>query len=249
MSRSLARAISILNLFNSGKEAWGITEISQQLNLPKSTVHGLVKTLEEHGYVEITDSGKYRLGIRLYELGMSYQTSARLGNVAEPWIKMLAEKYKQSVHIAIYAGRMATFVIGNKAGTSNIIFPRIGAGIAAYCTAVGKALLAWQPKTHIEEYLQFETLVPYTKNTFSSPEKLREELRATRERGYAVDSEETIMGIGCVAAPIFGAANQIIAAISVSGNAEMILGKRLEECIIDVKQAAYSIAHGMGYKD
>ena len=135
MSRSLTRAIAILNLFNSRKEVWGITEISQQLDLPKSTVHGLIKTLEEHQYVEVTESGKYRLGIRLYELGMNYQTSARLGSVAEPQIKILAAKYEQSVHIAIYAGRMATFVIGNKAGTSNIIFPRIGAGIAAYCTS------------------------------------------------------------------------------------------------------------------
>lgn len=249
MSRSLSRALSILNLFNSRKEEWGITEISHQLDLPKSTVHGLVKTLEEHQYVEVTESGKYRLGIRLYELGMTYQTSARLGSVAGPQVRMLAEKYEQSVHIAIYAGRMAISVIGNKAGTSNIIFPRIGAGIAAYCTGVGKALLAWQSEAHIEEYLELENLAPYTSKTIKDPQELREELRKTRERGYAIDNEETVMGLGCIAAPIFGSSNQVIAAISLSGNAELILENRFDECIVDVKRAAKSIAIGMGYKD
>lgn len=249
MSRSLTRAIAILNLFNSRKEVWGITEISQQLDLPKSTVHGLIKTLEEHQYVEVTESGKYRLGIRLYELGMNYQTSARLGSVAEPQIKILAAKYEQSVHIAIYAGRMATFVIGNKAGTSNIIFPRIGAGIAAYCTSVGKALLAWQSEAHIGEYLQTETLMPYTRNTITDTEALKAELHKTRERGYAIDNEETVMGLGCVAAPIFASSNQVIAAISISGNADLVLRQRFEECLTDVKLAARTIAYGMGYRD
>lgn len=248
MSRSLARALSILDLYDSRKEVWGITEISQKLELSKSTVHGLIKTLEEHHYVEMTESGKYRLGIRVYELGMTYQTSARLGTVAEPQVKMLAAKFGQSVHIAIYAGRMAVFVIGNKAGTSNFIFPRIGAGIAAYCTGVGKALLAWQSEVHIEEYLQFETLVPYTINTISDPQLLKKELHEIREKGYALDREETVMGIGCIAAPIFGSVNQIIAAISVSGSADIILKQRLNECIEDVKQAAKVIAFGMGYR-
>lgn len=249
MSRSLTRAISILNLFNSRKEEWGITEISQQLGLPKSTVHGLIKTLEEHHFVELTASSKYRLGFRLYELGMNYQTSARLDSVAEPQIKILAGKYEQSVHIAIYAGRMATFLLGNKAGTSNILFPRIGAGIAAYCTGVGKVLLAWQSEAHIEEYLQSETLVTYTGNTITDPQKLREELDKTRERGYALDNEEIVIGIGCVAAPVFAFSNQVIAAISISGNADLILRQRRDECIADVKQAARSIAYGMGYRD
>ncbi|HNX28947.1 MAG TPA: IclR family transcriptional regulator [Syntrophomonadaceae bacterium] len=248
MSRSLSRALTILDLFNSHKEIWGITEISQELGLSKSTVHGLVKTLEEYHYVEITESGKYRLGFRVFELGMTYQTSARLGTVAEPQVKMLAGKYKQSVHIAIYAGHMAVFVIGNKAGTSNIIFPRTGAGIAAYCTGVGKALLAWQSQTQIEEYLQFENLVSYTPNTITDPGQLREELRKIRECGYALDREETVQGIGCVAAPIFGSADQVIAAISVSGSAAVILKQRLNECIEDVRQAARIIAVSMGNK-
>ena len=248
MSRSLARALSILDLYDSRKEAWGITEISQKLELSKSTVHGLIKTLEEYHYVEMTESGKYRLGIRVYELGLSYQTSARLGTVAEPQVKLLAEKYQQSVHIAIYAGHMAVFVIGNKSGTSNVIFPRIGAGIAAYCTGVGKVLLAWQSEAHIEEYLQFETLAPYTPNTITDPAQLKEELQKIRERGYALDREETVRGIGCVAVPILGAADQVIAAISVSGAAEIILEQRLNECIDDVKKSAKAIASGMGYR-
>ncbi len=247
MSRSLNRAISILNLFNNQKETWGITEISRELDLPKSTVHGLVKTFESHHYLEMTEGGKYRLGIRVYELGMTYQTSARLETVSEPQIRQLINKYRQSVHVAIYAGRMAVFVIANKAGSSNIIVPRIGAGIAAYCTGVGKAMLAWQSPSHIDEYLQSEPLTPYTAHTITSPEILREELQKIRDNGYAVDQEEALLGVGCVAAPIFGSSGQVIAAISISGTPETI-NSRLAECIEDVKLAGRAIGIGMGYR-
>ncbi len=250
MSRSLSRALSILELYNSKQSEWGITEMGQEIDLPKSTVHGLVKTLESHGFLEITEHSKYRLGIKVYELGLTYQTSARLSTVAEPWVKMLAEKYRQSVHIAIYAGRMAVFVIGNKSGTGHVIFPRIGAGIAAYCTGVGKALLAWQSDTHLEEYLKSEVLVPFTKNTIVEPDKLKEELQSIKKQGYALDKEETVVGIGCAAAPIFGFSDHIIAAISISGIADIILEeKMLDGCIHDVRNAARAISVGMGYRE
>lgn len=248
MSRSLARALSILNLYDGRKDDWGISEISRELDLPKSTVHSLITTLESNRYLEKAENGKYRLGMKIYELGMAYQASANLGTVAEPLVKSLAAKYQQSIHIAIYAGRMAVFVIGNKAGTSHVIFPRVGAGISAYCTGVGKVLLAWQSAAHIEEYLQYEQLQPYTKNTITDPQNLREELRIIRERGYALDREETVMGIGCVAAPVFGSSNQIIAALSVSGEADLILNEKIQECILDVQQAARTIGIGMGYR-
>lgn len=248
MSRSLSRALSILELFNSKNTEWGITQISQELDLSKSTVHGLVSTLEEHRFLEKTEHNRYRLGIKVYELGLSYQTNAKLGDVAEPLVKWLAEKYQQSVHIAIYAGKMAVFVIGNKSGTSHVIFPRIGAGIAAYCTGVGKALLAWQSDSHIDDYLKSEPLVPFTKNTIVEPDKLREELKLIKSRGYAIDNEETVVGIACVAAPIFGYSDHIIAAISVSGVADKILEEeKLKACIKDVCYAAKTISIGMGY--
>ena len=248
MSRSLSRALAILELYNGRQGEWGISEISRELDLPKSTVHGLVITLANNHYLEKTESGKYRLGMKVYELGLTYQASARLGSVAEPHVKDLATKYQQAVHIAIYAGRMAVFVIGNKAGTSHVIFPRVGAGIAAYCTGVGKVLLAWQSAAHIEEYLQHEELQPYTKNTITDPLQLRKELQQVREYGYAVDREETVKGIGCIAAPIFGSSNQVIAALSVSGEVNLVLRKKLRECIIDVHHAAKTISIGMGYR-
>ena len=247
VSRSLSRALSILNLYDGRREDWGISEISRELDLPKSTVHGLITTLENNRYLEKNDKGKYRLGMKVYELGLAYQANAHLGTVAEPLIKSLIAKYKQSVHVAIYAGKTTVFVIGNKASTSHVVFPRVGAGISAYCTGVGKVLLAWQPENHIEEYLQHEDLQPYTKNTITDPQELREELQQIRECGYAVDREEAVMGICCIAAPIFGSSGQIIAALSVSGETDLILSEKLQECILDVKQAAQTIAIGMGY--
>ncbi len=249
LSRSLSRALSILELFSTEEAEWGISEISQELDLPKSTVHGLIKTLENHQFIEATEHNRYRLGIKLYELGLTYQGTAKLSIIAEPLIKMLALKYQQSVHIAIYAGKMAVFIIGNKSGTSQIIFPRIGTGIAAYCTGVGKVLLAFQSENYINEYLQTEKLISYTKNTIIDKKALKEELINIKEQGYAIDREEAVMGIGCVAAPIFSFSRDIMAAISVSGTVEKILAEdRLATCVFDVRNAAKSISESLGYK-
>jgi DNA-binding IclR family transcriptional regulator len=248
VSRSLSRALSILNLYDGRRADWGISEISRELDLSKSTVHGLISTLESNRYLEKSDNGKYRLGMKVYELGLAYQANAHLGTVAEPLIKALTAKYKQSVHVAIYAGKTAVFVISSNAGNSHVIFPRIGTGMSAYCTGVGKVLLAWQPENHIEEYLQYENLLPYTNNTITDPQKLREELKQVKKRGFAVDREEAVMGICCIAAPIFGSANEIIAALSVSGEVKLILDDKFEDCILDVKHAAQTISIGMGYR-
>ena len=248
MIQSVDRALTILSLFIGHKKELGITEISQELNLPKSTVHGLVKTLEKNLFLQLTQSGKYRVGIKAYELGMTYSANIELNTAAEPMVIHLAKKYKQTVHIAIYAGKMAVFVASNKAGSPHVIFPRIGGGVPAYCTAVGKVLLAWQPPDYIERYLTEEQLLPITPNTISDKEVLQKELRQIKQQGYAIDREEILVNLACVAAPIFEQSGQVIAAISVSGTAQYIYEEINKDCIKDVMDAANMISTIMGYK-
>ncbi len=250
MSRSVDRALSILSLFSFDKKEWGITEISNELQLSKSTVHHLVKALEARDFLRQNVNGKYRLGIKLFELGRVYSTGNELTAVSAPIVEHLVEKYKQAVHIAIYACRRAVFIVNNK-GKNNAdysTFTRTGYDVPAYCTAVGKVLLAWQPPEHIGDYLEQEELVAFTPNTITNKEQLRLELEQTRRIGYAVDREETITGIACIAAPILGHSGQIIAAISVSGSADKLLQKsEFASCCEDVKKAARRISEMMGY--
>jgi DNA-binding IclR family transcriptional regulator len=212
-------------------------------------VHGLVKVLERHNYLQITKTGRYRLGIAAYELGRSYTGNAKLATLAEPMVRYLNQKYAQSVHMAIYTGRRAVFILDSRADTGHSIFPRVGVDIMAYCTAVGKALLAWQSPEHRELYLKTEKLLPYTQNTICNPDDLRRELDTIREQGFAVDREEILAGTACIAAPIFGYSGQVIAAISLSGPPEVILKEsNIAPFSQDVMQAARRISETMGYR-
>lgn len=248
MSRSVERALSILSLFDYQKTEWGISEISRELELSKSTVHGLVKALEKDDFLQMADNGKYGLGIKVYELGRTYSGNIRLNTAAEPMIKWLGKKYNESVHLAIYAGNKAVFIINNQAGSEGSVFPKAGAEVFAYCTAVGKVLLAFQAEEDIEKYLKNESLISLTSNTIINPDVLRSELKTVKKQRFAVDREEALPGIACVASPIFSVSRQIIAAISVSGNAEKILNEQVfSGCCRDVVQAAQTISELMGY--
>lgn len=250
MSRSVERALAILSLYSREKQEWGITEISQEVQLPKSTVHGLVKTLEKHNFLYMGDNGKYRLGVKVFELGMAYSANIKLTTAAEQVVRQLVDRYKQTVHVAIYAGRMAILVVSSRAGGSGVLAPRVGAGIPAYCTGVGKVLLAWQKTQVIEDFLQNEPLMPITKNTITDQERFREELAGIRRQGYAIDRGEALPETGCIAAPIFGADGEIVAAISVSGPLQEVLHeKNFTVCRDDVMRAAKTVSEVLGFRN
>lgn len=249
MSRSVERALAILSLYSREKLEWGITEISQELQLPKSTIHGLVKTLEKERFLFLAENGKYRLGMRVFELGMAFSGNIKLTTAAEPIIKELTDKYKQTVHMAIYAGRMAVLVVSARSGSSGVMAPRVGAGISAYCTAMGKVLLAWQSEKVIEEYLQHENLLPITRNTITDSHQLREELETIRRQGFAIDRGEALLETGCIAAPVWGADGQIVAAMSISGPIEVVLHEHtLRNCSQDLMRATRTVSAVLGYR-
>ncbi|MGE5455175.1 MAG: IclR family transcriptional regulator [Methylocystaceae bacterium] len=249
MSRSVTRALTILTLFSREKQEWGITEISLELQLPKSTVHGLVKTLEQEQFLAVGEAGRYRLGIKVFALGMAYAGNVKLTTAAEPAVRALTEKYQQTVHVAIYAGNMAVMVVVARAGSMGIMAPRVGAGIAAYCTGVGKVLLAYQSPQHIEEYLGSETLVPITRNTITEKAALRQELEQIRQQGYGMDQGEALLEIGCIAAPIFSVDGQVIAAISISGPLDSVLDEKVFKRVRqDTLEAAQMVSAILGYR-
>jgi len=196
------------------------------------------------------DNGKYRLGVKVFELGMAYSANIKLTTAAEPVVRQLVDRYKQTVHVAIYAGRMAILVVSSRAGGSGVLAPRVGAGIPAYCTGVGKVLLAWQKPQVIEDFLQNEPLMPITKNTITDQERFREELAGIRRQGYAIDRGEALPETGCIAAPIFGADGEIVAAISVSGPLQEVLHeKNFTVCRDDVMRAAKTVSEVLGFRN
>ncbi len=247
MINSVDRALTILCQYSQRVKELGITDLSQLLDLPKSTVHGLVKTLEARGFLaRNAESGKYRLGLKVYELGMAYSTAIELQAAARPLAQELSSKHGKSVHVAVYAGGMAVFILKIEHREDLMVVPRVGVSFPAHSTAVGKVLLAHLPAAEIDKYLA-EDLYPLTRRTITDKKVLAGELERVRTRGFATDNEETLNGIGCVAAPIRDQSGGVVAAISLSGLAEEILGASFPEASRDVVEAAGKISRVLGF--
>ncbi len=247
MINSVDRALAILCQYNQRTKELGITELSQRLDLPKSTVHGMVETLEARGFLfRNSENGKYRLGLKVYELGMAYSTTMELQTAARPVAQDLSSRHGKSVHVAVYAGGMAVFILKIEHRENLMVIPRAGLSFPAHSTAAGKALLAHLPEEEIEKYLS-EDLYPLTRRTITDKKALAGELEKIRVLGYATDSEETMNGIGCVAAPIRDQGGQVVAAVSLSGLVEEVMGENLPRAVRDVKEAGVSISRILGF--
>lgn len=247
MVQSVERALEILCQFSPAERELGITELSQRLGLSKSATHALVKSLEKKGFLtQNPENSRYRLGVKVYELGMAYTASIELQYAARLVAQRLSERYNQSVHVAVYAGGMAVFVLRTEPSRGSVMFGRMGATMPAHATACGKVLLAYRPAQEIGKYID-DGLLPLTRNTITDRVRFLEEMTRVRRDGYAIDNEEATLGLACIAAPVRDYSRSVAAAISLSGSPEIILGEKRNEIIEAVKEAAREVSRTMGY--
>lgn len=245
--QSVIRASDILQCFIDNTEL-GISEISEQMQLSKSTIFGLVNTLKIIGYLEQNqENKKYRLGIKLFELGSLVQNRMDLRMEARAFCLELAEKYENVIHLATHHEGEVIYIDKIESPSIVIGSSRVGKKLPMYCTGVGKAMLAYIGDDYIEKYVLNKPLIQITKNTITSKEKLIEELRVTRARGYAVDDEEIEVGLRCVAAPIFSHDNYPIASISLSASYRKMTLKMIDTIAEDIKYYAKKISERIGH--
>lgn len=215
--QSVDRALSILELFSTRRVELSVTEISNELNLNKSTVFGLLKTLLERGYLhQNMSNSKYSLGLKALEIGSNVQINDVLLQKARPYMKNLSEKFDESVFLAIEDNGEVLY-IDRYLGTKTIsLNSEIWMRDPIYCTGVGKCLLAFMNEDRREKILRNIKFEKRTKNTITNLKDLRKELEIIHNRGYSVDNEEFENGLICVAAPVANEEKGIVAAISVS---------------------------------
>ena len=215
--KSLQKALEILNCFTR-KSSWGVTEISELLDLNKSNVHNILTTFKAMNYLDQDpESGKYKLGLSVYSLCYSLGESLSIGSIAAPYLQELADFAKERVYLAIPHEDEIIYV--------NSAYPKadiglmraiIGEHAKMHCTGLGKAMLAFLPAEQQQTYLS-KPLQPYTEYTITDKDRLLAELEEIRRQGYAVDNMEHEFGIKCVAMPILGRNRQVAAAVSISG--------------------------------
>jgi DNA-binding IclR family transcriptional regulator len=213
--QSVDRAIKIIRCFDTFEEL-GITEISKLLNLHKSTTFGIVSTLSANGILEKNENtGKYKLGLELYRLGTKVNLSLR--GITLPYLERLVEMYEETANLVVLQDLSVVYLEKVESSHSMRISTSVGGRKPLYCTAVGKAILAFLPPDELERKLDKMKLVKFTDNTITSKEDLKKALNEIRKRGYAEDNEEMEIGLHCIAAPILNQYSYPIGAISVSG--------------------------------
>lgn len=216
----------------------GVTEIATQLDLPKSTVHDHLKTLEQKEYV-VSEQGIYQIGSRFLTLGGFARSQMKLFEIAKSEIDKLAHETGEHVNLMIEEHGMGVFLYIATGEDALYLDTYVGMRAYLHTTALGKAILANLPQERYEEIIGERGLKQFTEQTITSKGTLDKALEKIRERGYAVDNGERIEGVRCVAAPIMGNNDRVLGSLSVSAP-QSRLGHRIEEQDIPdrVKRAA-----------
>lgn len=220
----VARVARVLSSFTPDHVELSLAELTVRSGLPKSTVHRLLAELEQAGLVERQD-GWVRLGIRLFELGQLVPRQRTLRDAALPFMEDLREVTRQTVHLAVLDGLEVVYLEILGGHQTPRLPSRVGGRMPAYCTGVGKALLAHASPETVAAVVA-RGLVRRTPYTITSPEALYRQLEDARSSGTAHDHEESAVNFACTASPVFGADGRAVAALSVTGRLPMLHSER-----------------------
>ncbi|MBC7325270.1 MAG: IclR family transcriptional regulator [Moorella sp. (in: Bacteria)] len=247
--RSVAKALMILDLLASHQGEMSLGEIARELDLPKSTLHGLLSTMRDFGYLEQSPfDGRYRLGVRLFEIGNIVANNWDVRKVAAPHIQKLVEAMEETVHLVVLDKGEVLYIDKRESRQSLRIVSQVGMRLPAHCTGVGKVLLAYLPPAEVRRIIAARGLTRYTRNTITDPRRLEMELERIRAAGYAVDNEEIMDSLRCVAAPIRDHNGKVCAAVSISGPVARLQGDRFTLAVELVTRTAAEISAGLGFR-
>ncbi|MHB8732442.1 MAG: IclR family transcriptional regulator [bacterium] len=245
---AVGRALGILENVGGDVHGTGITELSRRLGLGKSTVHRLCATLEHHGYlVRDPGTGRYRLSLRVFQIGSHALDALDLPARAMPALEALGAVTEETVHLAVLDGAEAIFIGKVESPRPLRLYSQVGRRCPAHCTAVGKVLLA-----HVgpgqRALAAARPLKRYTPKTITSAAALERELEEIRRRGYAADEEEFEDGIRCVAAPVRDYRGRVVAALSVSVPAGRLPRARAASLVEQVLDTARRVSEALGHR-
>lgn len=246
--QSLLTSFDVLDCFSREEKNLGISEISRKLGLNKSRVHRILITLEDRGMVvKDPETMKYRLGLKLFQLGHLVEEQLEIRNCAHPFMQELAVETEETINLnVIYNGkRMSVKKIESPHEIRQAV--ELGKTIPLHSGAPGKVLLAFLPAENLVDFLAESELLPMGPNTIIDRDSLVTELESIREQGYSISVEETYLGAVSIAAPVRDFSGNVIAAISVTGPVSRFSGEKISCFIPLVTNAAESISEALGY--
>lgn len=212
---SLKRTLAMLDAVIADGGRSNVAELAREAGVPLATAHRQITTLVAENYLAPSGKGRHVAGARL--LGMVHRLDEKqiIANLAAPLLHQLAARVRSVVQFGTFENDMVTYRIKTGRG-ANALFTRIGMQLEAYCSGMGKVLLAHLPDAERDLYLASGPFVPLTERTIVDPALLRQELETVRAQGFAVDDEEVVPGLRCMAVPLRREDGRVLAAISVS---------------------------------
>lgn len=209
-----SRVLAILGSFSHERDRLLLTELSQRAGLPMSTAHRLVAELVAWGALERESDGRYRIGLRLWEIGSLAPLGPALRDLAMPFVEDVCQATGENVQLAVLDGTDAVYVERISGRKAVHVVTRLGSRLPLHATGVGLVLLAHAP-LELRQQVLARPLVPFTPHTVTDPDELRRILDEVRRRGYAVSDRQIEVVSRSVAAPVRGRADTVVAALSV----------------------------------
>jgi IclR family KDG regulon transcriptional repressor len=246
--RAIERAARILACFDHQNPALSASQIAQAVDLHKSTTHRIVMTLVHHGFLERTRDGqRYRLGLRLANLGFQVIQRMDVRRESIPVMTRLRDEWDETCDLSIFDDDRAFYIEVIPSKRALRIAASVGRHLPAHCTASGKLFLANMAPPELDSFLG-RRFRARTKNTLTSPDELRRQLREIRERGYSVDHEEYEMGVCAVSAPIRDQSTAMVAALSIPGPRSRMTPGRIKDVSAALIEASRSISRRLGWQ-
>ncbi|MBD3306259.1 helix-turn-helix domain-containing protein [candidate division KSB3 bacterium] len=247
--KSVEKALQILETFSMRRPELSVVELEEMLPLPKVSIYRFLRILRKRGFISRNPhTRKYRLGIKVFELGSIVLRNMELRKAAFPLIENLSKRSGETVHLGVLDGKEAVSIEGAESGYSLRISLPIGKRVYLHSTGIGKAILAFLDEEDVEEVLEEKGLPRFTEQTITDPKVLMAELQLIRERGYAVDNEENEPGVRCVAAPILDSSQQVMASVSISGPSVRITDAKIPSLAKMVIETSHTISRALGYR-
>ena len=240
-NQSVIKAFTMLKSFHRPDEWLTSCELSRRAHLPEASGYRLIQTLEEIGAVVRGPRGRYRPGMLLVSLSHNVAIGELLRETGHAIISELAKSLDVTVHLGLLEGGMVTYVAKVSTATSFPTHTRLGSQLEAYCSGLGKVLLASLPQDQLDNFLLEGELVPLTPYTITDPAVLRKQLEDVRKLGFACDNRENHIELRCVAVPIFDSNGRAVAAMSATDSADNMTPERQSALHKALLQAATSL--------
>lgn len=244
---SLKNALQVLRCFTMEEPEKGVTDLARELGLPKSTVHRIVATLADEGFlIKDKKTHKYRLGLSVLALGGVIMSHLDICREGQHLLEEFVHRFDETAHLAVLEGFHTVYVSKIECKHPVQILTHVGRRNPLHCTSSGKVCLAYQSEEMIEEVIR-RGLERFTPATITDPDRLRQHLRKIREQGYAVSLSELREGVASVAVPVRDYTRQVIGAVTVVGPIQRFGPDRIQLFVRTLTSVGQEISRRLGY--